>query len=402
MAIVRSVSPERRRGPFAARVSAVLAALALVTACSSGGDSTAPAAFVPPPVPMVEPGAQPEGELNLVVWAGYAETAWTAPFTQQTGCKVNAIAAGNSDEMVADVKSGQYDVVSASGDAGLRLIASGDVAPVDVSKIPSYAQIYPSLKDRPWNSAGGVPYGVPHGRGANVLLYNKDKIKKPPTSWGAVFNPDPSVAGHVTDYDSPLSIADAALYLMHSQPSLEIKNPYSLDQKQFDAAVALLTKQRTAVGSYWSDTAAQQADFAKGADLIGTSWQVVVNGLVASGHKNLATVKPVEGVTGWSDTWMITAGAKNPTCAYKWLDYISSPKVNAQVAEYFGEAPANSQACDKTSDPGFCAAFHADDQAYWDNVWFWTTPTARCLDGRSNVTCVPYSQWVSAWNRIKQ
>lgn len=384
-----------------ARLAAALAVGVLVAGCSDGPATTPPGAFIPPPIPVVEPGPQGEGAVNLVVWAGYAEKSWTEPFTRATGCKVNATVAGNSDEMVADVKSGQYDVVSASGDASLRLIASGDVAPIDVGKIPSYAQIYPSLKNKPWNSVAGVPYGVPHGRGANVLVYNKDKVKVPPTSLGAIFDPDPTVAGHVTVYDSPISIADAALYLMHSQPGLEIKNPYALDRVQFNAAIGVLTKARPAVGAFWSDTNTQQTDFEKGASLVGTSWQVVLNGLAHDNHKEIVAVKPVEGVTGWSDTWMIAAGAKNPTCAYKWLDYITSPSVNAKVAEFFGEAPANSQACTKTTDAGFCATYHADEKDYWDNVWYWTTPTARCQDG-SERTCVPYSEWVTAWNRIKQ
>jgi putative spermidine/putrescine transport system substrate-binding protein len=401
MAIVRSVSPTRRRGSLAARLSAAVAVLALVAACSDGPAAVPPGKFVPPPIPMAEPGGGAEGQVNLVVWAGYAEPDWTDPFAKATGCKVNATVANSSDEMVSDVKSGQYDVVSASGDASLRLIASGDVAPVDVGKIPSYAQIYPNLRDKPWNSVDGVPYGVPHGRGVNLMVYNKDKIKKPPTSLGAIFDPDPALAGHVTVYDSPISIADAALYLSQAQPQLGIKNPYALDRPQFDAVVALLTKQRHSVGSYWSDTGTQQRDFKRGADLIGTSWQVVLKGLAKDGHNELTAVKPVEGVTGWSDTWMIAAGAKNPTCAYKWLDYITSPAINARVAEYFGEAPANSQACTKTNDAGFCATYHADETSYWENVWYWTTPTARCLD-QSTRTCVPYSEWVTAWNRIKQ
>jgi putative spermidine/putrescine transport system substrate-binding protein len=382
------------------RLSAAFAALTLVAGCSSGPGSGKAGAFVPPPVPMAEPGPFAEGNLDMVVWDGYAENQWVVPFEKQTRCTVHADVAGSSDEMVADVKSGRYDVVSASGDASLRLIASGDVAPIDVSKVPSYAQIYPDLTNQPWNSVNHVPYGIPHGRGANVLIYNKDKVNPAPTSLGAVFQPDPSVSGHVSVYDSPISIADAALYLMKSEPALGITNPYALDQNQFDATVALLTKQRAAVTDYWSTTGEQKTAFAKGADVIGTGWQVVVNGLAGNGVKQVATVKPAEGSTGWSDTWMVSATAKNPTCAYDWLNYISSPSVNAQVAEYFGEAPANSQACAKTVDPKFCTTFHADDKSYWDNVWYWTTPTAHCLDG-SNRSCVPYSQWVAAWNKIK-
>ena len=400
MAIVRSVFPEHRYGSLAARLAAAVAALALVAGCSTGAGSGMPGAFVPPPVPMAEPGAAAEGDLYMVVRDGYAENQWVEPFQKQSGCTVHADTAGSSDEMVADVKSGRYDVVSASGDASLRMIASGDVAPVDVSKVPGYAQIYPDLKNQPWNAVNGVPYGIPQGRGANVLIYNTAKVKTAPTSLGAVFDPDPSVAGHVSVYDSPITIADAALYLMHAQPGLQIKNPYALDQSQFAAAVAVLTKQRAAVADYWPDTAAQQAGFTKGADTIGTGWQVVANGLQSSGYKDIATATPAEGTTGWSDTWMVSSTAKDVTCAYKWLAYISTPAVNAQVAQYAGEAPANEQACALAA-RGFCTAYHADDKAYWQNVYYWTTPTAHCLDD-SGRACVPYSQWVVAWNRIKQ
>lgn len=401
MAIVRSVFPEHRYGSLAARLAAAIAALALVAGCSSAPGSGTPGAFTPPPVPMAEPGAGSEGDLYMVVWEGYADNQWVLPFERESGCTVHAETAGSSDEMVADVKSGRYDVVSASGDASLRMIASGDVAPVDVSKVAGYPQIYPTLLNRPWNSVAGVPYGIPQGRGANVLIYNTDKVKPAPTSLAAVFDPGPAVSGHISVYDSPITIADAAVYLMHSQPALNIKDPYSLDRAQFEAAVALLTKQRAAVGDYWPDVPAQQAALTKNADVIGTGWQVVVNNLQSAGRRDFATVKPSEGTTGWSDTWMITSMAKDLTCSYKWLNYISSPAVNAEVAEHVGEAPANSQACAKTTDPKFCAIYHADDPAYWKDVYFWTTPTARCVD-QSDRLCVPYSQWVAAWNRIKQ
>lgn len=401
MAIVRSASPGRRYGSLAVRLAAAVAAVALMAACSSEPGSGTAAAYAAPPVPMAEPGIASEGDLYMVVWNGYAQPQWVQPFEEQSKCTVHADSAGSSDEMVADVKSGRYDVVAASGDASLRMIDSGDVAPVDVSKIASYPQIYPALENQAWNSVNGVPYGVPQGRGANLLIYNTDKVKTAPTTLGAIFEPDPANAGHLAVYDSPMSIADAALYLMNSQPGLLIKDPYSLDRDQFDAAVALLTKQRTAVADYWGSAADQLAGFTKGANTLGTGWQGIVKSLQSAGRKNIAAVMPTGGTTGWSDTWMVTSMAKNKSCAYKWLNYITSPAVNAQVAESFGEAPANSQACGKTTDPKFCATYHADDQAYWGDVHYWTTPTARCLD-KSDRKCIPYPQWVAAWNRIKQ
>ena len=110
--------------------------------------------------------------MNLVAWAGYVENGstdpavdWVTGFEEETGCKVNVKIGNTSDEMVQLMKTGEYDSVSASGDATLRLIAAGDVVPVNTDLIPNYADVFPALKDKPWNSVNGVPYGVPHGRG---------------------------------------------------------------------------------------------------------------------------------------------------------------------------------------------------------------------------------------------
>ncbi|MFJ2863313.1 ABC transporter substrate-binding protein [Kitasatospora sp. NPDC087314] len=389
---------------------AATAALLLTAACSSstGGDFAAQG-INPPKIPMRQSLGQGEGTVNIVAWAGYVEYGqdsktvdWVTPFTQQTGCKVNLKVAGTSDEMVALMKTGQYDTVSASGDATLRLIAAGDVAPVNTELVPNYATIYPDLKVQPWNSVGGVPYGVPHGRGANLLMYNEAKVSPAPTSWGTVFDSDPRYAGHLTAYDSAIYIADAALYLMKTQPSLGIKNPYALTRSQLDQAVALLKGQKKNISSYWNDYTKAQAAFDSGDYWLGTTWEVIHQAVAADGKVKTAAVLPSEGATGWSDTWMVSAHAQHPDCAYKWMDYIVSPTVNAQVAEYFGEAPANSQACSSIKDnPNFCADYHAADESWWKNVYFWNTPTRQCVDGSGKDDCTDYAQWVTAWNEIK-
>ena len=90
---------------------------------------------------------------------------------------------------------------------------------------------------------------------------------------------------------------------------------------------------------------------------------------------------PKEGATGWSDTWMISSEAKHPNCMYMWMDWIVEPKVNAEVAEFFGEAPAQSLACDQTADKEFCTKYHADNPAFWKRVYYWETPLADCGNG---------------------
>jgi putative spermidine/putrescine transport system substrate-binding protein len=302
--------------------------------------------------------------------------------------------------MVSLMKTGEYDVVSASGDASLRLIYGGDVAPVNTSLVPNYADVFDGLKNKQWNSVNGVPYGIPHGRGANLLMYRTDAVKPAPTSWGAVFDPNSPYKGKITAYDSPIYIADAALYLMKSQPALGIKNPYALDDKQFAAATALLKGQNKNIGEYWSDYTKEVQSFKAGNSVLGTTWQVITN-LAQADKAPVQAFLPAEGATGWSDTWMVSSKAKHPNCAYLWMNHIISPKANAAVAEWFGEAPSNKLACDQTSDKNFCTTYHATDESYFGKVWYWTTPLAKCLDGRTDVTCKDYSAWTQAWTEIK-
>ena len=346
-----------------------------------------------------------EGAVNLVAWAGYVEDGstdpavdWVSGFEAETGCQVNVKIGNTSDEMVELMQSGEYDAVSASGDATLRLIAGGDVAPVNTDLIPNYADVFDDLKNKLWNSKDGVAYGVPHGRGANVLVYNTE-AGAAPDSITAMFEADSPYKGKISVYDSPIYIADAAIYLMATQPDLGITNPYALDQKQFDAAIAALESQKSIVSQYWALYTDQQASLEAGSVTLGTSWQVIVNLATANGAK-IAATKTKEGATGWSDTWMISSKAKHPNCAYMWLNHIISPQANAAVAEWFGEAPSNSKSCELTADKNHCTTYHAGETDYWSDVWYWTTPTAECLDGRE-VECVPYTEWVNAWNKLR-
>jgi putative spermidine/putrescine transport system substrate-binding protein len=377
------------------------------TSDTGGGGSAGPDLKVPD-LPMLDKLGEGEGKLNIIAWAGYAEDGttdpnidWVTPFEEKTGCKVTVKIGNTSDEMVSLMQSGGYDGVSASGDASLRMIVAGLVSPVNTSLVPSYSDIFPFLKDRSWNSVNGQMYGIPHGWGANILMYNTDVVKPAPDSWGAVFDPSSPYKGKITAYDSPIYIADAALYLMKTKPELKITNPYALDKDQFAAAVDLLKQQKPLIGEYWADYLKYEEAATAGSLVLGTTWQVIVNTLQAADPKvPVDATLPKEGATGWSDTWMISSKAEHPNCMYMWMDWITSADVNAQVAEYFGEAPASKGACDKTTDPNHCTVYHAADEGYASGIYYWTTPTTTCLDGRGD-ECIPYSEWVKAWDEIK-
>jgi len=343
-----------------------------------------------------------EGALNLVAWEGYTQKQWVAPFERQTGCKVNAKYAGSSDEMVTLMRQGggsQYDMVSASGDASLRLIYGKDVQPVNVKLIPDWKNFSPQLKSPAHNTVGGVHYGISLQWGPNTLLYNTKLVKPAPKSWSLLYSP--RYKGKITVPDNPIQIADAALYLMRTQKSLGIKDPYELNSKQFDAAINLLKTQKPLVKKYWGLASDEIDLFKSGGVVLGASWPYQTNTLAAD-KVPVKDLIPKEGATGWADTWMLSAHAKHPTCAYMWMRYISQPKPQAQQAIYFGETPANPKACpimDKLA-PGSAAQYHCGaSAAYFKSIYFWKTPVAACGNGSND--CADYTKWQQAWTQLK-
>ncbi len=338
----------RRRIAGRAALAVLTAALCAAAAgCGGGGGDKTSESKLPT---SIGPG---EGSLSLVAWEGYAQDQWVKPFQQETGCKVSRKYAGSSDEMVTLMRSGAgYDLVSASGDASLRLIRGKDVQPVNPDLIPGYDDFIEALKSPPHNTVDGVHYGISLQWGPNTLLYDTTKVTPAPTSWSALY--DAKYKGQITVPDNPIQIADAALYLSKTQPDLGIEDPYELNQEQFDAAVALLN-----------------------------------------------TI-PKEGATGWADTYMLSSKSKHPNCAYLWMKHVSTPKVQAQQAIYFGETPANTKACavmDQLS-KGSCQQYHADaPESYFNQIKFWKTPTTDC--GNGDTDCMDYTKWQQAWTEIK-
>jgi putative spermidine/putrescine transport system substrate-binding protein len=345
-----------------------------------------------------------EGRLDIVAWPGYiergetmAEFDWVTKFEEATGCMVNVKTANTSDEMVALMNEGGFDLVTASGDASLRLIAGKRVQPINIDLIPSWSTVDDRLKSAPWHTVDGVHYGTPYMWGPNVLMYNTEAFgDTPPTSWSVVFEPTTlpdgqSNEGRVQAYDGPIHIADAANYLMFHQPELGITSPYELNQAQYDAALDLLRTQRTLVSRYWHDAFIQMDDFKNEGVVASGSWPFMVNILQGEGAP-VASVIPEEGATGWADTTMMHVDSAHPNCAYLWMEHSLASNLQSDLSVWFGANPAVLAAC--TDGRGMqtaegCTKNGLDD---FERIKFWTTPVSAC---ESQGECVPYYRWVS-------
>ena len=345
-----------------------------------------------------------EGQLNIVAWPGYIERGetdkaydWVTGFEKETGCKVNVKTAATSDEMVSLMAKGGYDLVTASGDASLRLIAGKRVQPINIDLIPNWKNVDERLKTADWHVVNGQHFGTPYQWGPNVLMYNTNVFKEAPTSWKVVFEnlslaDGKSNKGRVQAYDGPIYIADAALYLKATQPALGITDPYLLNETQYSAVLDLLRKQHGMTHRYWHDVTVQMNDFKNEGVVASSAWGYQVNALKAEGQPINSTV-PSEGATGWADTTMLHAEAKNPNCAYKWMNWSLEPKLQGDLAAWFGSNPAVPAACKGNAlltDAG-CKTNGFDN---FDKIAFWKTPQAE--GGKY----VPYSRWTQDYIAI--
>ena len=382
----------------------MLAASWLLAAC--GGAAATPTSVVQQ---SIGPG---EGKLSIIAWAGYIESGandphydWVTGFQKDTGCQVNVKVASTSDEMVSLMNQGGYDLVTASGDASLRLVYGGTVQEINLALIKDWNRVDPRLQNGPWHTVNGKHYGVPYQWGSNVLMYNKTAFgTTPPTSWNVLFQemtlPDgKSNKGRIQAYSGPIYIADAALYLKAHNPELGITDPYELTQPQFDAAVALLKQQHPLIQRYWPDATTQMNDFTNEGVVAATSWPYQVNSLAAAHtadatKPDVASIIPSEGATGWADTTMMATKAPDPNCAYLWLNHSLDKKLQGDLASWFGSVPVTPDACTGNDLLGAdgCAT---NGSGNFDTIAFWKTPIADCGNGQKN--CVAYDKWTSAY-----
>jgi putative spermidine/putrescine transport system substrate-binding protein len=381
-------------------VATILGMCAALTIAACGGSSSSSSSTSGKPAQTTI--GKGEGKLNVIAWEGYTQPEWVKPFEAQTGCQVSAKYAGSSDEMVTLMRQGggsQYDLVSASGDASLRLIRGGDVQPVNTALIPDFKNFIPQLQSPSHNTVDGKHYGISLQWGPNVLLYNTKKFPAKPTSWSTIY--DPKYRGQITVPDNPIQIADAALYLSKHDPKLGITDPYELNASQLDAAANLLKQQRPLIKKYWA-LASDEIDLFKNGDAtVGAAWPYQTITL-QDAKAPVADTLPSEGATGWADTWMLSSHAQHPNCAYAWMKWVSTPKVQAQQALSFGETPANTKACPIMDEmqAGSCAKYHANAPAsYFNSIKFWKTPTPDCGNGKQD--CTDYNAWQQKWTEIK-
>lgn len=365
-----------------------LTVLFLALLCACGRDEASTQAFQVPGDDA--PSRAREGRLDLLVRAPAPTKGWAGEFEAQSGCKLHLRSVPSAAELLAQAGTSDVDLVLASGDVALNLVAAGVVQRLDPARIPALAGIDARARDHAGAVLSSQRYGVPWLWQPNGLAYDTAAFANGAPGWSELYEPappaTPSASGRVLAAAAPIAIADAALYLAATRPELRIVDPYALDERQYAAALALLRRQKPLLRGYAGDVAAQADAFRNGV-VASAATPAQARALQAQGLP-VAWVAPGDSASAQVEIAMLHANARHPNCAYAWLQWSLSPRAQAQLAGAAGALPLVPAACGleplATDD-----ACHRDGMALLPRAQLARVPQARCGRGR----CVPYSRW---------
>jgi spermidine/putrescine-binding protein len=270
--------------------------------------------------------------LNILAWEGYADPSFTKAFEEKYGVTVKGTYFGSSDELVSKLQSGggsSYDVITPSSDVAGYIVESGLVEPIDETQIAAWKSLSPVLVGMKDVQKDGKTYGMPFTWGPDYLIYDANVIKEAPTSWDLFM--DPKYKGKIALYDDISTIYLAAQMLGYDKTDQSVL--YNMTEEQLAACKAKLVAMKPQVRKNWASAGELDNLFKNKEIVAAVGWPLTPANLNKQGM-NIKSVIPKEGATGWIDRLMIVKDAKNKQLAQLWLDYVSSPKVMAQVAEF--------------------------------------------------------------------
>lgn len=329
--------------------------------------------------PLLGRAAAAQTELTMIIWEGYADESFAKKFEEENDATINATPMTSSDDAFARIQAGgggNFDLVSASNDVSQRLIDAGLVQPIDPNRLTNFKDLYPQFQFPSYITKDDQLYGANFAWGPTLMIYNTEEVTEAPTSWRALL--DERYAGRISTWNAPIQIAQYAL-LLDPKP----EDPYVLTDEQLAQVKDLLVQQRPLIRTYWNYGDELKQLLASGEVVISDAWPYVTVGAKEDGVP-VAEAVPSEGVTGWSDSWMLTSKAANVDLAYKWMDYMIGPDGQLGVLRNNNYAITNKTVIEGL-EPELRAALRMDNiEEGYDQILMWRN--------------VPnYDKWLQVW-----
>ena len=377
--------------------SAFLAACNPAATTSPGGSAAATASAAASATAAASASVAPSlgGALNFIGYDGEDARNVAKPFFEQYGITMNPTFIVDAFEPLTRFKTGargQLDIISDNKDFQRTVLSSGEelFQPLDLSRIPSAAGLFPAFDHAPWLTKDGQVYGIPVIWGDEPCVYN-------PTKWGGVPAKytdfaDPKYKGELVLADDP--IANTWLFAK----SLGFSEPNRLTQAQLDDTIKAMLKIKPNVVTL-SPTLGDQADVLIRGDasmaIGGWAYQIV---LAAEKGVTLASASPAtDGTYLWSDAYAIAVDAPNADNAYAFIEYMSSPESNAAIAAELGSAATIAKALD-VMDPNAKSLYNYDIVSTANGPLATQTVSPPASDD-GDIVGVP--KWQKAWEDYK-
>jgi spermidine/putrescine-binding protein len=368
----------RRR--FLSGSSLLLVTILVTAACSSSSSSTTAG-------DGSSTAATPSGTLRLFSYSDGFDPGYMASFFDQyPDIDLKTASFGSNDEAVAKLQAGfQADVVNSCVDeATLEMVQKGQYAPLDVSRLEHWDEIWPSMKELPGVQVDGQVYLVPVDAGSAGIIYNADVVTTPPDSWTDLF--DPQWAGRASMENISTTAIDIGAL------ANGISDPLTMSSDQLDMVKQFLIDHRSQFRTFWSGEADVKAQFKNGEIVIASGYPDTAQSLEEDGvNVKYATAK--EGQMLWTCGYGITPDAQNLDAAYALLNWYSSLTPQEYAATNWRYVTSNSGIVDVVSEKvikesGLDAFVSSSGTEGSENLIPAVPPADR-------------EAWVAAWTEVK-
>jgi len=324
--------------------------------------------------------------LSLLVWEGYADLSYIRAFEEAHRCKVSASYMGSSDDLVAKLRGGSasnYDVISPSSDVAASIVRTGLAEPLDLAKIPTYAQLSAKLRDLPLVKTNGQTFGVPFMWGPNPLLYDTTAFPQGPDSWAIFW--DAKYQGKISVWDDLSTLYMAAQLLGYDKP--DPAQLYNLSDEQLTAVKSKLLALKPNVRKLWSTGGELTNLFEHHEVIAAMGWPLMTNQLRQIGFP-IGEVIPKENTTGWIDHLMITKASPHKELAYAFLEFMIEAETQKKITDVTHYTPANPAAAQFMTDAERKGLHLDDPDAYMLRIYFWQDVPRR-------------AKYIEIWNEVK-
>jgi len=285
------------------------------------------------------------GELNWFTWEDYAPQALVDKFVADTGIKLNVTTFSSNEDALNKLKASGgvgWDLASPSVAWVPAHVSSGNLGPLDPSKIPNIANVYPSFMEQSATLGAQIEnkwYALPYDWGTEALAFNTEMadLKYGTASFGDLW--DERFKGAMLCRQRSIMLGTGLwMERIGELPAGTMRNAYDDPDALalgYGKAAEYTIAHKDQIVAWWKGTADTQSGFLESGAAIGMTWDGPIFQMKNEGQP-MQYLAPVEGALAWIDTIAMTKGAANVEQAYAFINWAFQPEVGGIVSDNTG------------------------------------------------------------------